>query len=165
MTHDPNTKQIKHVCFTGHRSIDAAHSPLIPTLLDQILRTLIRHGATHFYAGGALGFDTVAAIAVIKLKKEFPHIKLDLILPCKNQTKMWSESDRAVYDAILTQADSVEYVRELYTSYCMHERNRKLVDSAEICVAYCAHSGGGSAYTVSYALKSEKEVINVADLL
>jgi uncharacterized phage-like protein YoqJ len=62
---------------------------------------LIRHGATHFYAGGALGFDTIAALTVLRLKKLYPQIKLCLILPCKNQTKMWSESDRAIYEGIL----------------------------------------------------------------
>ena len=160
-----DTQKIEHVCFTGHRNIAAEHSAMISTMLDQILRTLIRHGAVHFYTGGALGFDTVSALAVLKLKGEFPNIKLHLILPCKNQTQMWSEENRRVYDMILTQANSVEYVQEHYTSYCMHERNRRLVDSADICVAYCEHSGGGSAYTVSYALKQEKEVINLADLL
>lgn len=165
MSMETNSQKIERVCFTGHRSIDPARAYLIPPLLDQILRTLIRLGATQFYTGGALGFDTIAAIAVLKLKTEFPHIKLNLILPCKNQTKMWEEKDREIYNAILESADSVEYICEHYTSYCMHERNRRLVDSAEICIAYCEHSGGGSAYTMSYALKKEKEVINVADLI
>ena len=61
--------------------------------------------------------------------------------------------------------NTVEYVQESYTSGCMHERNRRLVDSAELCVAYCEHSGGGTAYTVAYALKNEKELINIADLI
>ena len=159
------TPKIEHVCFTGHRNLDAAHATLIPSVLEQILRTLIRHGATNFYAGGALGFDTVAAIAVLRLKKEFPHIKLALILPCKTQTKMWGENDRAVYNAILECADSIEYVHENYTSYCMHDRNRRLVDCADLCVAYCEHNGGGTAYTMAYALKQNKEVINISDLI
>ena len=156
---------ITRVCFTGHRSIDAREARLIPITLDQVLRSLIRHGATDFFAGGALGFDTVAAIAVLKLKKEFPEIKLNLILPCRDQAKMWSEEDQALYNAILARADTVKYASDRYTSYCMHDRNRRLVDSAELCVAYCLHSGGGSAYTMAYALKCEKEVINVADLI
>ena len=161
--------QINHkpdrVCFTGHRSIDVEHARLIPLLLEQILRALINHGAEQFYAGGALGFDTIAAISVLKLRREFPQIKLNLILPCKNQTKLWGEIDREVYDAILAEADSVEYVSESYTSSCMHTRNRRLVDSSSICVAYCEHSGGGSAYTMAYALKTEKTVVNIADFL
>ena len=165
MSQEMNNQKIEHVCFTGHRSIDPPRASLILPLLDQILRSLIRLGATQFYAGGALGFDTIAAIAVLKLKKDFPDVRLNLILPCKNQTKMWNDKDRAIYDSILQAADSVEFVCENYTSYCMHERNRRLVDSSQICIAYCEHSGGGSAYTMSYALKKEKEVLNIADLI
>lgn len=165
MSDTMTTQTPKHVCFTGHRSIDVEHAPLIPFLLDQILRTLISHGAEEFYTGGALGFDTIAAISVLKLKREFPHIRLNLILPCKNQTKLWDESDRDVYDAILSQADSIEYVSESYTSSCMHARNRRLVESSNVCIAYCSHSGGGSAYTMAYALKTEKSVVNLSDFI
>ena len=155
----------KTVCFTGHRSIERHHVSRIAVTLDTILRSLIEHGVNEFYAGGAMGFDTIASLSVINLKKDFPDIKLNLVLPCKNQTKMWNDKDREIYNAILGHADSVEYVHEHYTSYCMHERNRRLVGLAEICVAYCEHSGGGSAYTMSYALKNELEVINIADFL
>ena len=165
MTNSHTFERIDRVCFTGHRNIDPRHAPIVPALLEQILRTLTKHGSTQFFAGGALGFDTLAAITVLKLKEELPHIKLNLILPCKNQTKMWSENDRSVYDAILAQADSVEYVSDSYTSLCMHERNRRLVDNTEICISYCIHNGGGSAYTIAYALKNEKSVISLADFL
>ena len=161
----PNKDQLSRVCFTGHRSIDTALSPAISCTLSGVLQSLIDHGATDFYAGGALGFDTIAALTVLKLRRICPDIKLHLILPCKTQTKMWSERDKFVYEQILSAADSVEYVQVSYTSGCMHERNRRLVDISDICIAFCEHSGGGTAYTVAYALKNEKELINIADLI
>ena len=160
-----NMQKTDSVCFTGHRSIDPSHAVMIPPLLEQLLRTLIKHGIINFYAGGAIGFDTVAAITVLKLKKEFPHINLNLILPCKTQSKPWNEGDRKIYESILLKADNVEYVCESYTSTCMHMRNRRLVECADICIAYCVHSGGGSAYTVTYALNNKKEVINLSDFM
>ena len=159
----PNQSSTNRVCFTGHRSIDPEKAVIITTLLEQTLHTLIHHGASHFYAGGALGFDTISALTVLRLKRSYPDIKLHLILPCKNQTKMWSDSDKAIYDLILTNADSVQYVSETYTSHCMHDRNRLLVDSSDICVAFCEHNGGGTAYTMAYAIKNDKELINIAD--
>ncbi len=161
----PDLTHTTCVCFTGHRSIEPEKAGIITTMLEQTLHTLIRHGATCFYAGGALGFDTISALTVLRLKRTYPHIKLCLILPCKNQTKMWSNTDRAVYDGILAKADSAEYVGETYTSHCMHDRNRRLVDSSDICIAYCEHNGGGTAYTMAYALKSGKELVNIADLI
>ena len=38
--------------------------------------------------GGALGFDTLVAKLIINLKIKYPYIKLVLILPCIEQTKM-----------------------------------------------------------------------------
>ena len=161
----PNIINTSHVCFTGHRSLEPEKANAIFGTLEQLLHALINHGATHFYAGGALGFDTIAALTVLRLKQTYPHIKLCLVLPCKNQTKMWNNSDRAIYESILANADSVEYVSESYTAHCMHDRNRRLVDISDICIAYCEHSGGGTAYTMAYALKSEKELVNIADLI
>ena len=63
-------------CFTGHREIAPQHLGRIPKALDGILRALIAQGYHTFASGGALGFDTMAAEAVLKLKKEFPHIRL-----------------------------------------------------------------------------------------
>ena len=161
----PDIKKTTRVCFTGHRSIEPEKAIKIAEILEESLRAIIRHGATHFYAGGALGFDTIAALTVLRLTAEFPHIKLCLILPCKKQTKMWNESDKALYDGILAHADSVQYVSETYTSHCMHDRNRLLVDSSDICIAFCEHNGGGSAYTMAYAIKNDKGLLNIADFI
>ncbi len=156
---------VEAVCFTGHRHIQDSSSELIKSILKQTIRVLVFHGAHRFLAGGALGFDTMAALSVLELKGEFPHLSLELILPCKNQTARWSEADKAVYENILDSADRVEYLHESYTSTCMHDRNRRLVDESDLCIAYCEHNGGGTAYTMAYALKSNIEVINIADMI
>ena len=159
-----NDTRIESVCFTGHREIDATAACFIPSTLKNVLREAIARGAYRFLAGGAMGFDTIAALCVLELKNEFPHIRLELVLPCKNQTQRWNDLNRSVYDMIFERADSVEYLHEAYTPYCMHDRNRKLVDSADLVVAYLMHSGGGTAYTTAYAIKENKELINICEL-
>ncbi len=156
---------LKTVCFTGHRHLDNGDASEVSHMLSCLLHTLANCGSEHFCTGGALGFDTMAALCVIELKKEFPHISLDLVLPCRDQTNLWSNHDRALYNLILSKADSVEFLHEKYTSTCMHDRNRALVDRSDVCVAYLVHQGGGTAYTVSYAEKENKQVINIADLM
>jgi uncharacterized phage-like protein YoqJ len=156
--------RITSVCFTGHRDIDASAACFIPSALKNVLREAIARGAYRFLAGGAMGFDTIAALCVLELKNEFPHIKLELVLPCRNQAQRWNELNRSVYDMIFERADRVEYLHETYTPSCMHDRNRRLVDKADLVVAYLVHSGGGTAYTVAYALKQDKELLNLCDL-
>ena len=59
---------------------------------------LISQGYRRFYTGGALGFDTVAAIVILKLKNRYPDIKLILALPCSSQTKGWKKRDIENYE-------------------------------------------------------------------
>jgi len=157
--------EIITVCFTGHRSIPKECAFLLPGLLKREIEKLIARGARKFRAGGAIGFDTVAALCVLELKEKYPQIELDLILPCKDQTRGWNELSVKTYEYIIASADRVEYVSEQFTSWCMHERNRRLVRGSQVCVAYLAHSGGGTAYTYAFALENGLEVINAYDIL
>ena len=66
------------------------------------------------------------------------------------------------YKYILGEADSVEYVKQLYDRKCMLERNQRLVDSAGILLAvYNGEKRGGTAATVRYALKAERKIIYI----
>lgn len=157
--------EIITVCFTGHRSIPREHAILLPGRLKGEIEKLIQRGARKFRVGGAIGFDTVAALCVLELKEKYPQIELDLILPCKDQTRGWNELSVKTYEYIIASADRVEYVSDYFTSWCMHERNRRLVRGSQACIAYLAHSGGGTAYTFAFALENGLEVINVYDPL
>ncbi len=155
--------KISTVCFTGHRTIPYKEAILIPTALKAELETLIKQGAVNFRAGGAMGFDTIAALCVLELQEKYPHIKLDLFLPCKDQTKLWTKESIAVYHYILSKASSINYACEHYTSWCMMTRNRKLVEGSQVCFAYLSKSSGGTAYTYNYALKKGLTVINISE--
>ena len=69
-------------CFTGHREIPFLRRHHIAKVLKQELEKLIEQGVIYFGAGGALGFDTMAAQTVLSLKSKHPEIKLILVLPC-----------------------------------------------------------------------------------
>lgn len=155
------------VCFTGHRSIPEPHALRLPSLLEEQLRELIACGARVFRAGGALGFDTLAALKVLELREQMPEagIQLELFLPCRDQTRGWNEVCRRAYDYVLGKADGFRYISEQYTPTCMLERDRRMVDGSDVCVAYCTRNRGGSFYTCTYALKQDVRLINLADWL
>lgn len=152
----------KTACFTGHRNIPAAHYASINRRLMEAIISLIHRGYRFFEAGGALGFDTMAAQAVIALKTQYPHIRLILALPCISQANCWNAHDQAVYEVMKAQADKVVFTSAEYTRGCMHKRNRHLVDNSSVCICYLTASTGGTAYTVDYARKKELEIINIA---
>ena len=157
--------KIETVCFTGHREIPRDHAFALPRVLERELLGLIERGATVFRAGGATGFDTVAALKVLELREIYPQIELELILPCRNQTDHWSDTEIRTYQYVLSRADRAEFLFDTYVSGCMQERNRKLVSGSDVCVAYCYQNRGGTLYTVTHALKQGIEVVNLFDLL
>ena len=123
----------KTACFTGHRKIPPEGIPELSQRLKNTLLRLIEEGYMYFGAGGALGFDTLAAQCVLSLRKRYSHIKLILVLPCTTQTKGWSKDDIAVYEEIKS-----------------------------VCIAYLTQEKGGTAYTVNYARQNNVQVINLA---
>lgn len=158
----PKSIREQTCCFTGHRDLPPNESAIIGHRLEQALRELILSGVRFFGAGGALGFDTLAAQTVLSLRQEYPHIRLILVLPCLSQTRGWRPKDVEVYEAIKKQADKVTYTAREYTKGCMHRRNRHLVDCSGTCVCYLKRDTGGTAYTVRYAREQGLRVINLA---
>ena len=145
-------------CFTGHRRISAETAAALSGQLDALLRQLFAEGVREFYCGGALGFDTLAEEAVLRLREREPSVRLHLILPCPDQDVRWPPSVRRRYAELLEQADDVEYAAESYSTACIFERNRRLVDYTTICAAYRTHAGGGTDYTA--ALTKAKQLLD-----
>ena len=149
-------------CFTGHRQLPTQELEYIAAVLEEIITDLIARGIRYFGTGGALGFDTIAAKTILKLRQKYPHIRLILVLPCYTQTRGWHEKDVAEYERIKAQADKIVYTAQEYSDGCMHKRNRHLVDNSNMCVCYLTRANGGTDYTVSYARSMGLKVINVA---
>ena len=149
-------------CFTGHRQIPSGERAEIADRLERIIRDLYQQGVRFYGAGGALGFDTLAAQIVLRLREGCPGMELILVLPCLTQTRGWRPEDIAEYERIKTEADKVVYTAQQYTPGCMHKRNRYLADHSGVCVCYLTKGSGGTAYTVQYAKEHGLEIINIA---
>ena len=155
----------KACCFTGHRHISEKKIELIRINLKNTIIKAIENGYDTFYAGGAVGFDTMAAQIILELKEEYPKIKLKLALPCKSQTDGWDKNDVDEYDRIKKLADEVIYTSEENKKGCMHKRNRYLVDNSSLCICYMTKKSGGTAYTVKYVQNNAVMVVNVKEIV
>ena len=136
-------------CFTGHRTLLFTEKRKIEKRTEQLVIDAIAQGYQFFYAGGALGFDTLAAQIVLKLKKKYPHIKLILVLP--------------YHQEIDIPCDECICLAEKYKKGCFHIRNRYLVEHSNYCVCYLTENRGGTFYTVNYAQKQGLEIHNIND--
>jgi uncharacterized phage-like protein YoqJ len=149
-------------CFTGHRAIPSNMRETIEKRLEEEIENLIHQGVKEFRAGGALGFDTMAALAILKLKKTYPRIRLILVLPHWEQPEGWSEENQRMYATIRIRADEVIYTSWLHSNNCMRKRNRRLVDGSGFCVCYLTKNTGGTVYTVKHAEKKGLRISNLA---
>lgn len=154
---------ITSCCFTGHRQVPLSELSPLTAQLDSVIATLYGEGCRLFYAGGAMGFDTLAASRVLLFRATHEDAELHLLLPCRNQTKNWSVADAARFEEILAASNGFCYLRDDYSAEAMAIRNQALVDAADVCVAYLRRTTSGSGQTVRAAQKKGIPVINLAN--
>ena len=130
--------------------------------LFQRIRELHGDGIVTFYAGGALGFDTLSAEAVLKYRAEHPDVRLVIAIPCENQADRWKPEDIARYQEIRRAADESVCLSKRYDRECMRRRNRFMVDHSAVCVCYLTRERSGTAKTVRYAEEQGLRIINLA---
>ena len=147
--------------FTGHRSYPNEHRKRLVEHLKRAVEYAYSIGCREFYAGGAIGFDTLAAREVIRFRLSHPDVSLILLLPCLNQNEKWSGSDTDAYEYILSEADEVRYFADTYTKSCMQKRNKALAEACDIMIAYVSKPRSGAAQTVRMAEGLGKKVYNL----
>lgn len=145
----------KTVCFTGHRKIPPSYLAALPARIDSMLGRLYDAGFRTFIAGGAEGFDTLAASRIISFRENHPDVYLQLALP-------YTRTGSAAYRRTLDSADEVTYISKQYRKDSALERDRYMVDRADACVAfYLEGHSGGTYYTVRYANERGVPVVNL----
>ncbi len=148
-------------CFTGHRDIPRDRYAEFSEKILFELTKLYENGVRHFIAGGAIGFDMIAAVTVLNFKSTHSDITLELAIPCPDHDIKWDASDRTLFNTVRSRADKVTLVSPHYDRGCMFRRNRYMVDRSSYVIAYCVKPSGGSKYTIDYSVKNGKTVISI----
>ena len=156
------------VCaFTGHRpghfsfgyQEDHPDCVRLKTAIGQAVSSLVGRGVTTFISGMAQGVDLWAAQAVLRQREKQEDLWLIAVQPFLGQADRWPESLRQAYDDILFSSDERLCLHPAYTPSCMMERNRWMVDHAEVLLAvYDGSASGGTAATVRYAQSRKREI-------
>ncbi len=152
--------------FTGHRIIgrEETKDKLYDILIEEIQKLINNNGVDTFICGAAMGFDTLAARAVIYLKEKYKHIKLKLYIPCYDHYKKWSMRDKYMWKYISSQCDEAIYITEgPYEADCMQKRNKRMADDAHYCIAYCIQRRSGTGATLVYAESLSCDINNIGE--
>ncbi len=149
--------------FSGHRKIKYGHRAGIAHLLSIAISAAYDKGCRRFITGGAMGFDTEAAREVLRFRISHPDVSLVLFLPHLDQDAAWSASQRDAYEYILSKADEVKYISEVYDETCMKRRNQAMAEECDLMITYVYHSRSGSSQTLRMANALGKECVNLYD--
>ncbi len=162
LENNPTDAEISKTCmFTGHRVISYEDMNLAQRVETELETMITVKGMQNFVTGGARGFDTLAGMAVVRLRSKYPNIKFILALPCQKQTVGWSSTEKAAFDYLAEQADELRYVNLDFFPACMHRRNDYMISISSCCISYLRRNTGGTAYTVNAARKKGLEIISL----
>lgn len=153
---EPINKE-KCAAVTGHRNLKYG---VDKEKLSNTLENLIKSGINTFLIGMARGFDTYCFYVLYDLKKRY-DIKIIACVPCADQAAKFNETDKELYRHFLSVADDKVLISELYSSACMHKRNRFMVDNCKVLLAYLRENKGGTYSTVNYAKEKNVGIIYV----
>lgn len=154
----------KTCCLTGHRQIPPGRAEeLAARTAEEIRALVVDRGVSFFGVGGAVGYDTLAAQVLFRLReREFAHIRVILVYPFDGFTHRWPDEQKRVYAGLLHRYDKVVCASDTPGKAAYLARDRRLVDGSAYCIAYCTRESGGTAYTVGYARGQGLEIRNIA---
>ena len=136
-------------------------------MLAKTLAEIYRKGYRSFYCGGALGFDTLAALEVLRLRQKHPDVRLIVVIPCGNQDARWPAASKLIYRQILKEADETVQLADHYFAGCMQIRNQYMIVRSGLCISYLRPecNSGGTWSTCMMAHKKGIPIINLANEL
>ena len=154
-------------CFTGHRPAKLPWGmnegdPRCEKLKLELaarLEGIYALGYRHFISGMALGCDMYFAEAVLALREVHTDVCLEAAVPFGDQPGKWDSAQRRRYNRLLDSADQVSVLQIAYSSDCMMQRNRYMVDHASLLLACFDGRPGGTMNTVLYAERRGVQVI------
>lgn len=147
----------------GNRLLPRGQSEAIAARLERRVLKLVSLGVTRFFTGGNLGFDTLAAQVVLRVREDHPEVQLALVLPGRDQARKWPQRAVETYEEIKSRSDEVVYTSETGGYGAILRRNRYMMDESDYCLCYLTKTSGRTAELVRYAERTDHPVINIAN--
>ena len=145
------------VCtFFGHRFAPLTEAERIK--LNSLIVDLIQnHSVTEFWLGAKGEFDSICSSTLSKIKRDYPDIKLCLVLsylPTNKEDYEWKER---FYDHVFLP----EEVEVGPQRFAISRRNRWMASNCDYMICYVKNDYGGAYEAMKIALAHKKEVFNI----
>jgi len=145
---------MKICAFFGHRD---AGAEVLDGLEQQVRRAVIERGITVFWHGGCGRFDRMAAETVMKIKKEFPQIRLEMV---RAYLRVERQKELALYDDSLYP----EGLENVPPRLAISRRNQWMAKKCDLVICLINHPFGGAYSACLEAKRGQKEIWNLGTL-
>jgi len=135
------------IMFCGHKEVKDRKK--VERWLYEVCRNNIERGANLFYLGGYGEYDSLSAVVLRELKKEYSQIRLILVLPYLNGNISVEGYDETVYPPL----------EAVPKRFAISRRNEWMVKECDVIIAYVQHGWGGAAKTLEYARRQNRQII------
>ncbi len=165
----------KTIAFTGNRSLTSPsglrgthlNGAICNKLYELLEKEYLENGITTYLSGVAVGYDTLAAMVVLELRRKYPSISLIAVIPFEGQDAKFTPEQRQQYNETIKQANhSITISPNGYSNEAYHQRNDFLI--ANSIKMYGYHNGkprSGTGSTMRKAGERGVEVINLYDMM
>ncbi len=145
------------VVFFGHRYIEENPFAVKERIEDKIRELLAEHEYIEFTVGKNGEFDLFAAQAVRRVNRELYETKCNLTLFLPYPTAEYTNN----IEQLEKYYDNFEVLRNTHPKSAITERNKIMVDRADLVICYISQKSGGAYRAVEYARKQNKKIINL----
>ncbi|MCM1438620.1 MAG: hypothetical protein NC131_05345 [Roseburia sp.] len=143
------------ITFCGHAEILERNE--IAEKISHTFKTEISDERLEFYLGAYGEFDHIALKACVTYKSLHPLSKIYFITPYPEDKYLKSRNlNGKIFDGIIYPP-----IETVPKKYAIIERNKWMVNQADLVIAYVNHSWGGAAKTFDYAFKAKKRYVNL----
>ena len=148
------------VAFFGHSEI-YENKEDISVALTSVLNSEIKNEAVDFYLGAMGEFDSLALRACTQFKLTHPNVTLYFVTPYIDDKYL------ALRNYEVKRYDGTIYppLESVPPQYAIIERNKWIVNQADLVIAYVNHSWGGATKALEYTHKVRKRYINLGDYI
>jgi uncharacterized phage-like protein YoqJ len=150
------------ICGTGHRPDklggydEESHLKLVRLAYEYIAED---PECRFVITGGALGWDQALARAAYTA-----GIRFAMYLPFDGFDSKWPTDSRKYLEWLCKCADEVKYISPPgYEVWKMNQRNKAMVNDADLVLALWNNTPGGTSNCISYAMKVGKPIVNLWD--
>lgn len=100
-------------------------------------------------------FDYMCAHEVDELKKDYPQIRSELVIPYLT----FQVANTKIFDSSIYPDGFEKY----HFKAAIPKRNRWMVDHSEMAICYVTHGWGGATQTMKYAIRKKLQIINLGN--